>query len=40
MFWFLLAPYVSMIHIIYISVLCGYLLPYFIIYEGILAEYA
>ena len=31
MFWLLLALFVSMIHIIYTSVLCGYLLPYFII---------
>ena len=27
------ALFVSMIHIIYISILCGYLLPYFIIYD-------
>ena len=27
------ALFVSMIHIIYTSILCGYLLPYFIIYD-------
>ena len=32
MFWLLLALLVSMIHIMYTSALCKYLLPYFIIY--------